>query len=367
MNKPIILSTARQQLSDAISIFRTPTCDPLKVSPWVGMALLQKSIRRGEKQLALRAAATLLCISPERLWRRLGCVGFEDVGLGDLETVLVVTAALAGKRFRASIGGEWRVSSFLVTRMAHATKCRAADDLLLAAENHPDFEDTRLAFAFRSTDDLIRIATGADPLPIRALATWNALGTDRRPSPRLSSRQGDPIAVFNALQEAGIPTGVVEIAHEGWRKTGEVLAPFVSLLWPLRQEQTATVGDDEFSPEVMIGGVPGWVYDIYSREGRTALANFVEGRTESARWVRDHIPPRQRVAFLGGIVFRLEGGCVRKRLRWKTGDELRRLVDIECNGPHCRDASQILQLMKTDITVLNDVRFQLIKGGEHVQ
>ena len=92
------------------------------------------------------------------------------------------------------------------------------------------------------------------------------------------------------------------------------------------------------------------------------LANFIEGRTETARWVRDHIPPRQRVAFLGGIVFRVEGGLVRKRLRWKTGDELRRMVDIECSGPHCRDASEILQLMKTDIPVLNGVRSELMEG-----
>jgi hypothetical protein len=116
----------------------------------------------------------------------------------------------------------------------------------------------------------------------------------------------------------------------------------------------------------MIGNVPGWAYDVYSREGRAALANFIEGRTQTARWVHDHIPPRQRVAFLGGIIFRVEGGLVRLRLRWKTGDEVRRMVDIECNGPHCRDATEILQLMKADITVLNDVRFQLIQEDEHV-
>ena len=141
----------------------------------------------------------------------------------------------------------------------------------------------------------------------------------------------------------------------------------MALLWPLRQDQTATIEDDDFPPETMIGDVPGWAYDVYSREGRAALANFIEGQAETARWVRAHIPSRQRVAFLGNIVFRLEGGCVRSRLRWKTGDELRRMVDTECNGPHCCNATQILQLMKADITVLNDVRAQLVGGGEHVQ
>jgi hypothetical protein len=31
----------------------------------------------------------------------------ERIGVADLDTVAVVTAALAGKRFRASLGGEW--------------------------------------------------------------------------------------------------------------------------------------------------------------------------------------------------------------------------------------------------------------------
>jgi hypothetical protein len=81
----------------------------------------------------------------------------------------------------------------------------------------PDYEDQRLQFAFRNTQDLIRIATGDDPLQIRALAAWYAIGTDRRPSPCLSSKQGDPTAIFNALQEASIPASVVEIAREGFR------------------------------------------------------------------------------------------------------------------------------------------------------
>ena len=245
MNNANVLSIARQQLFDAICQDQPPICDPLRVSPWIAMSLLQKAIRRGEERLALRAASTLLRVSPERLWRRCGCIAFEDIGVADLDTVAVVTAALSGKRYRENLGGEWHVASCIVSRMVHASKCRAADDLLLAAENHPDFEDRRLGFAFHNTVDLIRIATGADPLPIRALAVWYALGTDRRPSPHLSRRQGHTAALLNALRRI-IPPAVVDIAQEGYRRTGEILAPFVALLWPLRQQQTTTVGDDHF-------------------------------------------------------------------------------------------------------------------------
>ena len=366
MTEPDPIGAARSRLREAVAEIQPPPCDPLTVSPWIAMSLLQKSIRRGEEHLALRAGATLLHGSPGRLWRQLGCTAFEDIGIGDLDTVALVTAALAGKRFRSELGGEWSVASFLVSRMSQATKCRASDDLLLATENHPDFQDERLVFAFRCIDDLTHIALGVEPLPIRALAAWFAIGTDRRPSSRLLSRRGDPVALFNALREI-IDHTVVDLSKEGFRRTGEVLSPFVALLWPARQQQTATVEDDEFPTELMIGDAPAWAYDVYSREGRAALANFIGGRTETARWVRDHIPPRQQLAFLGGIVFRIEGGLVRKRLRWKTGDELRRMVDLECNGPHCRDATEILQLTKADIPVLNDVRAQLVGGGEHVQ
>src|SRR3954462_9545253 len=93
------------------------------------MSLLQKAIRRGDEGYALQAAATLLRDSPERLWRRLGLIAFEDVGVAAPEAVHLVTAALAGKQFRAAVGGEWEVASLLTSRLALAPKCRAADDL----------------------------------------------------------------------------------------------------------------------------------------------------------------------------------------------------------------------------------------------
>jgi len=157
MTEPDSIGIARNQLRDAIAEFQLPPCNPLPISPWVAMSLLQKAIRRGRRVLALRAAATLLTGSPERLWRRLACIAFEDVGLADIDTVATVTAAVVGKKFHEFLGGEWSTASFLVSKMADAPKCRAADDLLLAAESHPNFEDARLQFTFCSTEDLIRI------------------------------------------------------------------------------------------------------------------------------------------------------------------------------------------------------------------
>lgn len=86
MTTPTLID-ASKGLAQAVAEFDPPPYYPLNASPWIAMALLQKAIRRGRKQCALRAAATLLHQSPERLWRRIGCIAFEDVGVGDIEAV----------------------------------------------------------------------------------------------------------------------------------------------------------------------------------------------------------------------------------------------------------------------------------------
>jgi hypothetical protein len=184
------------------------------------MSALQKSIRRGIEEIALRAATTLLQQSPDRLWRRLGIAAFEDISVADLDTAFLVTASLSGKKSRASIGSEWSVASYLVSRMARAPKRRAADDLLMAVEGHPAYEQAWLGLTYKPIRELVDIALGSAPLPIRALALWYAIGAHRRPSPNLRTRKGEPQAVFDALCETDLRHTLMEIAREGFRKTG---------------------------------------------------------------------------------------------------------------------------------------------------
>jgi hypothetical protein len=356
MNGPIILNNAREQLADEIFGYREPKPAPLKISPWLAMSCLQKAIRRGEVEIAQRAAATLLLTAPDRLWRRCGATAFEEIGVADLETVCLVTAALAGKRYRATIGGDWKAASFIVDRMAKAPKCRAADDLLLTADGHPLYRRARIDLATKTTAELIHIAIGEAALPVRALATWYAVGTHPRQTKHLGARAGEPAALFDGLCEAGLPHTAVEIAREGFRKIGEPLCPFVALLCPLAINEPSVMEDDELPPEIIIGEAPGWALDVYTREGRAALEAFLRSDCETARWVRDHLRPGHRVNFLGTVVFRVEGGLVRQRSRWPTGDKLRKLVDTECHGPSCPDATEILALMRSDIGLLNEER-----------
>jgi hypothetical protein len=84
MNGPEILH--RNDLQHAVARQgEPPTPRPMDTSPWVAMSAMQKAIRRGREVLALCAAATLMRDAPDELWRRIGCIAHEEVGLGRAE------------------------------------------------------------------------------------------------------------------------------------------------------------------------------------------------------------------------------------------------------------------------------------------
>jgi hypothetical protein len=252
VNGPEILHLIRHELQRAVGrAGKPPALRPMDVSPWLAMALLQKAIRRGREDLALSAAATLLRDAPEKLWRRIGCIAFEDVGVASLDAVGLATVALGGKQARAALSGEWPVASFIVSELCRVPKCRAADDLLMACEFHPAHAEARAELPQLTTRDLIAVATGQGSVEERALALWYAIGTDRRRS-TLVSRRGEPRLVFDYLCEAGWPHSIVEVAREGFRRTNEMLCPLVALLSCERREATR-VENDDLPPEVMIG------------------------------------------------------------------------------------------------------------------
>jgi replication-associated recombination protein RarA len=55
----------------------------LRCDRWIASSLLQKSIRRSNVQLALRAAFTLSAFDRSYTWRRLLIIAFEDVGAAE--------------------------------------------------------------------------------------------------------------------------------------------------------------------------------------------------------------------------------------------------------------------------------------------
>ncbi|SFL48621.1 MgsA AAA+ ATPase C terminal [Loktanella salsilacus] len=343
---------------------RVPQGQPLQISPWLAMSMLQKAVRRGRVDLAMNAAATLLRDSPDRLWRRLGGIAFEDIGLGSLHTVGLTVAALTGKRFRAAIGGDWAVASVVVRALAEAPKSRATDDLFMALETLPALADIRYGLAAETNSRLRQIALNTPNLHRRALAVLFLLGTNR-PGGKLPARRGEVTLAFDLLDELGTAPTTLAICRDGYRKTSEALPALLALL-ALENGLRSGVTDDPVPPEVMIGGVPGWSLDMFTREGKLALTRLLATRAGVAELTRSEVLQARRISFLGQILFRVEGGLLARRVGGDLSDRLHSQLMFETLGVLPEVAVEALNLMREDLPLLNHIRAHVMKEARDV-
>ncbi|MGF7007189.1 hypothetical protein [Aminobacter sp. BE322] len=335
---------------------KVPTVEPLLTSPFVAMSAMQKSIRRGDVDLALRAAATLLKSDPAKLWRRLTGIAFEDVGLASVDTIRLVMAAATSKSLREEFGGEWAVASLLVEQMAISPKCRATDDLLWTVAQHHELEELRASLTgVDLSEHLSRIRERGAALGA-SLAALHASGV--RWTGQISGRTGNAAATFDAMREAGIDHEIVALAERGFRRTREALPVLLPLLSGALPSGVLPAQDDEF-PKVVIGhksGLPTYVYDAFSWEGKSALSRFLKRNTTTGRWLRRHVPAERRMAVLAGAIFRVEGGLVRRRVEWPCAMTLKWLADAGHHRMKLTDPAEWLDTVRGDLPTIDEER-----------
>ena len=350
------LFTAADPATHALASNRkAPTVEPLPVSLWVAMSAMQKGIRRGDVDLTLRAAKTLLDKDAPKLWRRLAGIVFEDVGLASVQTIRLVMTVTASKVARNELGGEWAVASLLVERMCAAPKCRAADDLFITVSHHHELEAVRADLAARDLPQHLSHVRERGAVLGRAVAALHASGT--RWTGQVAGKAVDPTATFDAMRSAGIDHEIVALAEWGWRRTREALPVLMPMLKPALPSSDLPVADDEFSP-VVIGrsGLPTFVFDAFSWEGKAALGRFLKRDTATGRWLRNHVTAERRLAVLAGGIFRIDGGLVRRRVIWPCAMTLRWLADSGFHNMKLSDPAEFLTMVRDDLSTINEER-----------
>lgn len=337
---------------------KVPTVEPLLTSSWVAMSAMQKGIRRGDVDLALRAAATLMKSDPAKLWRRLCGIVFEDVGLASVDTIRLVMAATRSKSLREEFGGEWAVASRLVEQMAISPKDRGSDDLLWTIGQHHELDELRASLASVDLSEHLSRIRERGALLGASLAALHGSGV--RWTGQVAGKTANAAATFDAMRVAGVNPEIVTLAEQGFRKTREalpVLLPMLTLAMPFG---VLPAQDDEF-PTVVIGsnGLPTYVYDAFSWEGKSALSRFLERNTTTGRWLRRHVPAERRMAVLAGAVFRIDGGLVRQRVQWPCAATLKWLADSGFHGMKLSDPAGFLAMVRADLPKLDEVRHDL--------
>lgn len=76
------------RIEQGLRFFELPTIEPMQGDQWLLASAMQKAIRRGEVNTAMRAGYTLWNIDRQRFWRRLHIVALEDTGVADTESLI---------------------------------------------------------------------------------------------------------------------------------------------------------------------------------------------------------------------------------------------------------------------------------------
>ena len=117
--------------------------------------------------------------------------------------------------------------------------------------------------------------------------------------------------------------------------------------------------------EELIGDLPSWALDQFTREGKLALTRLLAMNSGVAAMAAALVPKSERVRFLGRLLFRVEGSLLTNRVGGDLSDLLHAQQTFETLGVDPRHAAQALDLMREDLLLLNCIRAAVMKEVSH--
>ena len=358
--------------SQSFSIYQTSQreCETLTIDKWLASSALQKAIRRGNEAEALSCTRLLLNVDAQRLWRRLGIISIEDIGVADIEVVGQTLWATRSKSRRSAYGDEWCVASYLVSSLCRALKSRDTDDLASIADRHPDLAEYRMELTCAPTSVLCDVLADRDqPLPARALAGWFLGGTTKFWAPYLPARPGNIGEVLDVYRHVGMPEYLLNIVEAGATKERGALPINLGLLWLHLTAVGVACGADGDVEDVRpvslgkINGVSSEAYDMHTRAGKRAIAYFVKACSPVRDYLSRHVPDRALFGLVCSIVFRVESARVDRRLVYDGSEEMQAMASVAEVVHHGFPADRVpeaLELVRRHLPDLHRARLRVV-------
>jgi hypothetical protein len=255
-----------------------PPCRSLAINQerkWELVSAFQKTIRRGDKQMALRLISAIDSMPAEYayFWRRLCVIACEDIGpASDTLTAFVVTcnAVFPPKKTGSK---NYDLFCFLAEQMCGL-----------------------------STRSRIYCSYGV----IEEAASGSSL-------PELSV---EDVPIISAIMKRKAAVQAPESPWQEWQKKNDWragrLLTFLGLTLPVEMVTVRT----PVPPYVMLFGLPSYSYDMYTRVGLEVLRRFIKG-VSGAESIRDFFRENKVKGAhraLGEALFFEEGGRIRGEL-----------------------------------------------------
>lgn len=333
----------------------------IAADPWIISSLLQKSIRRGEVEIAHRAALTLHKYRGSAIWRRLVIIAFEDVGIGGIDELLTTVAAAADSAWRKSHGGDAELAVYIAGLLATAPKDRSADHLA-GARDHPGLSAVARTMAASKQSRFALVRDIAAPLPQRAIAA--VLSSGLASEAKEQAGRGQFEALLTAFEELGAPETLVSAAGLAAAKTREPIALMVPLIWLAANEGAyAKVQDCHVPPLVCNEGVPLYGLDEHTRLGREAIWRFARENTPLRACLQRFVPETRWRRAANVAAFYADAAPVARRLVWDQSDRLEAFGierDLLLAGVPQTGIKPLLEAVRANLRHLNQVRAEVL-------
>ena len=334
--------------------------EPLNIDPWVTSSLLQKAIRRGEADLAERAAIRLFRLRGKGVWRRFLVIAFEDVGVGSVQSLVNTTTAATDAEARSRVGGDDRAVSFIARLLAEAPKDRSADHLIGAAWSHPAFGEARRVIGEQSLAWRLDLVADMDlPLPTRAIALFGKL------SARWSGKEGahDLHAAARMFLNLGVPPDLLKAAREAAILTREPIVAVAPLLWlAASQDPARSIVDCAVPDTPAIDGVPLYAFDKHTAIGKAAIHRLAR-ESPAVRDVLAAFVEDDRARDVAAMAaFYADAAPVSRRFAWDGSAALEALgveSDMLRAGAPLAGIEPILGVLRENLGYLNAIRARL--------
>ena len=294
---------------------------PVHVDPehrWRIRSSLQKAVRRGQPERAVRMALALHRLDRRYVWRAISTIAVEDVGIGAPDAVFWATAAQRAG-FRKAVG-ELPLLIALTRRMTTAVKSRSAIELaFVTGTGEPEM--FRL-FGGMTTSQLLDRFAGSDPY--EAYAALSVLRGIVPKAYRIRPPDQRGIAVAREMLTEQMDRDLARAARAAlFNPLDEMSLGFVVAA---RLPQGDTERHDAMPESRLIDGYPAETFDQHERLGRQALGQFARSLSPLSPALASLSPGTARAA-VADAVFVVEGQCLDHWLGGHDFDRLRSEAD----------------------------------------
>lgn len=361
-----LIGSGHELLRDHLEASEPQIFDPLACTRDLAKSVFQKAIRRDEAVCAFQAAATLIQDDARQFWRRLVVTILEDLGPGQLNTLICASAVLQGHEYRSSPPLEWEAAGVVLKIALDGTRDQIANDAYNLAVHSPALSELRSELAANDEAYAVAVVTNhqSDVL-CRTAAILRLLGDapfQIEPDARARGRAD----LWSILRESSPAASVYEFAFS---RTRLALAPISCALMAWGDDlHSIEIRDDEIPPASWAGNLPLWSADQYTRAGRRALLEYVKA---SSRWqafaTNHHIAEHLWTAAAGEILFRAEGALLKRRATYPANIALaQQSAPIGCFMAE-EAVPEARALVRSELPLIDQLRSRYLHHLAHAQ